>query len=300
MIPGHPRPVRPLSRSFIPAALKDNPFLSGTGYEARLDAMQEPFRSAIRDGNFMAARKDHERQVIPSAWISEAQSRWIPSPPAHAPMCAMGVDVARGGDNDTVIACRYDGYFDKLIVVPGAKTPLGSDVAALVVKHRRQNPVIVIDMGGGYGGAPYEHLKENLDTGAKKILYPFNGANAANGRTKDKQFSFVNKRAEAWWKFREALDPDQPQGSPIALPPDPILAADLSAPLFEVVPRGLKIEDKDDISERLGRSPDRGDAVVMAWSAGDTHMSHGQIWRQAVKNRHRPQVVRGHEAQRRR
>jgi hypothetical protein len=25
--------------------------------------------------------------------------------------------------------------------------------------------------------------------------------------------AFANKRAEVWWKFREALDPDQPDGS---------------------------------------------------------------------------------------
>jgi hypothetical protein len=29
-------------------------------------------------------------------------------------------------------------------------------------------------------------------------------------KTKDGSLAFANKRAEAWWKFREALDPDQP------------------------------------------------------------------------------------------
>jgi hypothetical protein len=31
----------------------------------------------------------------------------------------------------------------------------------------------------------------------------------------------ASERAEVWCKFREALDPDQPDGSAIALPPDP-------------------------------------------------------------------------------
>ena len=57
---------------------------------------------------------------------------------------------------------------------------------------------------------------------------------------------FANKRAEAWWRFREALDPDQEGGSVIALPPDPQLRADLAAPVYEVGPRGILIESKDD------------------------------------------------------
>jgi hypothetical protein len=68
--------------------------------------------------------------------------------------------------------------------------------------------------------------------------------------------------------FREALDPGQPGGSPIALPPDPKLVADLTAPTFEVTPNGIKAEPKEKVCERLGRSTDRGDAVVMAWFEG--------------------------------
>ena len=50
-------------------------------------------------------------------------------------------------------------------------------------------------------------------------------------KTKDGQIALANKRAEAWWKFPEALDPDQPDGSAIALPPDP--PAPEGGPLFE-------------------------------------------------------------------
>lgn len=80
---------------------------------------------------------------------------------------------------------------------------------------------------------------------------------------------FFNKRSEVIWRFREALDPSQPQGSPIALPDDPGLVADLTAPTFEQTPRGWKVESKEDVCDRLRRSTDRGDAVVMAWSAGE-------------------------------
>ncbi len=49
-----------------------------------------------------------------------------------------------------------------------------------------------------------------------------------------------------------------------ALPPDQRLFADLAAPRYRVTARGIQVEDKDQIKKRLGRSPDRGDAVVLA------------------------------------
>jgi hypothetical protein len=58
-------------------------------------------------------------------------------------------------------------------------------------------------------------------------------------KTKDGQLAFANKRAEVWWKFREALDPDQPDGSSIALPPDPELRADLCAPTWKLGARAF-------------------------------------------------------------
>jgi hypothetical protein len=44
--------------------------------------------------------------------------------------------------------------------------------------------------------------------------------------------------------------------------------ADLTAPTYDVTDRGIRIEGKDDIRARLGRSPGKGDAVVMCLSEG--------------------------------
>ena len=96
----------PQSRTYIPAALSDNPFLIDTGYQSTLDAMPEPLRSAIRDGNFMAAREDDTWQVIPTNWVLEANERWREGKPKHA-MTSIGLDVARGGKDNTVFAPRY-------------------------------------------------------------------------------------------------------------------------------------------------------------------------------------------------
>lgn len=250
----------PKSRSFIPSALSDNPFLVDTGYQAQLDALPEPLRSAVRDGNFMAARADDPWQVIPSAWIRAAQDRWTPDGHKGRPMTAVGLDVAQGGTAETVISPRHGAWFAEQVCHPGSETPDGPKTAALVIAALRDGAQVHIDMGGGYGQSPYDHLKP-----AGVPIEPMVPSEKSYGRTRDGSLGFLNMRAEWWWRFREALDPEN--GDDVALPPDPQLAADLSAPRWELMAGGkVKIESKPDLIARLGRSPDRGDAAVLAWA----------------------------------
>lgn len=262
MIEGESQPVYAKSRTFIRAHLTDNPDQDNPEYHATLAALPEEYREAYRNGNFQAGLKDKQFQVIPSAWIFEAQKRWTETPPQGVPMTAIGCDLASGGTDRNVFAPRYDGWFAPLIVIPGADTPYGSDHAGLIVKHRRDNAEIVLDMGGGYGGPARMRL---LDNGITPMLW--NGAKKSKARSRNNRFGFALKRDQAYWQFREALDPDQPGGSGIALPPDSELVADLVAPCFEISSTGLRITSKDDVIESLHRSPDKGDAVVMSWQA---------------------------------
>jgi hypothetical protein len=259
------RELKPMSRTFIPAALKDNPFLINTNYQANLDGLPEPLRSAVRDGNFMAARQDADFQVLPTQWIIEAQARWKADGYKAFNMTAMAFDPAGGGADAAELARRHGGWYAEMISEKGPETADGSKAAGMIISHRRDNAPVVVDVGGGYGGAVTLRLKDN---GIAHI--GFNGASKSSSKTIDGQLNFANKRAEAWWKFREALNPDQQGGSCIALPPDPELRSDLAAPTYEVSARGLLIESKDDLRERLGRSPGKGDAVVMCLSEGNT------------------------------
>lgn len=279
--------VRAMSRTFIPAKLKDNPFQDTPEYRAQQDGLPKHLRDAIRDGNFLAVRKDHALQVIPTAWIQAAMDRWKSNPPRDVPMCAIGVDVAQGGTDNSSLAMRYDGWFDRLVVVPGKETPLGKDVAALVIKHRRDGAKPVIDMGGGYGGSTYEHL---LNNDIRPIQYK--GAGKSMARTKNSKIPFHNKRAEAYYKFMEDLDPGQQGGSKITLPPDEFLRADLCSIRFDDTNSDInliKLEPKKKLIARIGRSTDYSDPVVMAWTSGGKMASHYKQWH---NNRRAPKVIR--------
>ena len=295
---GTGRMVRAKSRTFIRAKLDDNPDLTQTtDYAATLDALPKEIREAYREGKFEAALKDGPMQCIPTDWIRAAMDRWKDKPPPGIPMCGMGVDCSGGGDDPMVIAMRHDGWFAPLEVIEGKDIPpdrVGKYSAGLVVTYRRDRAIVVVDMGGGYGGSLYEQLKENdIDVVAHK------GSEKSTRRTEDGQLRFFNKRTEVIWKFREALDPSQPGGSPIALPPDQILLADLAAPSFWLAKvdgqAAIQVEPKEDVTDRLNRSTDRGDAVVQAWSAGPTYITDGDMWRaKAAEHRplgRRPQVI---------
>jgi hypothetical protein len=250
------------SRTYLPAQLDDNPDLAATGYAAVLGGLPEELRRAYRDGDFSVGLKDHDFQVIPTAWIEAAQRRWRGHKPDGA-MTAIAVDVAQGGGDDTVVAARYGGWFARLVRKPGKETREGADVARMVVGVRHNNCPVIIDVGGGWGAAAVSALERN---GIPVV--PFNGVNPSTATAREGNLKFYNKRAEGWWRFREELNPDQRFGSAIALPPDASIKADLAAPRWELTPRGIKIEDKQEIRKRLGRSPDDGDAIVMCLAEG--------------------------------
>ena len=279
------------SRTFIPSKFTDNPFYNAEEYAKTLAALPAEVREILVSGNFMMARKDQAWQVIPTSWVKAAQARWTPNGRGDLAMTAMALDPAGGGSDSAELARRYGGWYDEMVSAQGAETADGSSTAATVVKHRRDNCPVVVDLGGGYGGAVTLRMKDNgvLHVG-------FNGANKSSAKTKDGKLSFANKRAEAYWKFREELDPDQEGGSAIALPPDPELLADLCAPTWELKATGILIESKEDLrsAKRLGRSPGKGDAVVMCLSEGNA-----AVRRARSNTGNKPAVNMGYSAMRR-
>lgn len=266
----------PRSRTFIPARLDDNPYQARTNYKAQLQNLPEPLRSQLLKGDFLAGREDDAWQVIPTEWIEAAQNRWTEKPPSGRPMTSIGVDVAQGGADETILQGRHGNWFGFPVAKKGVDTKDSQLMAGLIFGAMRDSCEVVIDLGGGWGGEIYGHLKEQgLGVTA------FMGINPSTSKTQDGKMAFRNLRAETWWKFREALDPAN--GQNLALPPDQKLAADLATPRWKLTSGGILIETKDDIRKRLGRSPDRGDAATMAWAYGGLReMERAETQRRAV------------------
>lgn len=247
--------LKPKSRTFIPARVTDNKYYMASGYMSVLQSLPEPLRSQMLYGDFAAGVEDDPWQVIPTSWVEQAQARWK-RPDRLEPMDSLGVDVARGGRDKTDIARRHGMWFDVPLSYPGADTPDGPTVAGLAIAARRDNAPIHIDVIG-VGSSPYDFLNE---AGAQVI-----GVNVAESATSTDQsgrLRFHNLRAQLWWKMREALDPANNTG--ICLPPDPELLADLTAPNWSMRGSTVQVESREDIIKRIGRSPDRGTAFILA------------------------------------
>jgi hypothetical protein len=250
--------IQPRSRTFIPGKLSDNPILAATNYASVLQALREPLRSQLLYGDMNAGTEDDAWQVIPTAWVRAAQRRWTEKPPVDTPQTSIGVDVARGGRDKTTLARRHKNWFAKLLKYAGVDTPDGPSVETKVMRAHEGDSTVLVDVIG-VGASAYDFIKQH--TWFRTV--PVNGSEASSLRDRSGKFGFLNVRAAAYWKFAEALNPDS--GEDIALPPDSELLADLCAPRYEVKSNGIKIESKPDIIERIGRSPDCGDAVVYSW-----------------------------------
>lgn len=251
----HGELVLPRSRTFIPSRVTDNPYLVGTNYVSQLQALPEPLRSQMLYGSFEAGMEDDAMQVIPTAWVDAAMERWR-EPDVKPPMDSVGVDVARGGRDNTIIARRHGFWFDKPIVYPGTATPDGPTVAGYVIAAMRDNAPLHIDVIG-VGSSPYDFLNN-----ARLPAFGVNVSEAARGVDKSGRLRFFNQRSELWWRMREALDPVANNG--IALPPDKQLAADLCAPCWELRGATIKVESREEIFDRIKRSPDWASAYVLA------------------------------------
>lgn len=261
------KPVKPKSRTFIRSTLEDNLFYAMGDYRATLASLPEPLRSQMAEGNFQAGRTDHVWQVIPTDWIKAAQARWVDREAlgiAKGPMSALGFDPARGGLDKTAAARRHGNWFDKVLSVPGNLTKDGPAAAGFVVPLMRNKAPIVVD-AIGIGASVLDHLN-----GLRLRVVAMVGSEGSTGKDETGNLRFKNKRAEVAWRMREALDPTAED--PIALPPDQELLSDLAALRFKIVPMGkeagILIRSKDEIREVLGRSPDKGDAVMNTFMDG--------------------------------
>lgn len=248
--------ITPISRTFIPSRVSDNKYLANTNYARQLQALPEPLRSQMLFGDFTAGQGDDEWQVIPSSWVKAATARW--KGPADAPVSSVGVDPSRGGD-ETTIAVRRGWCFDELRAVKPDSTGVvtGGAAALRAMEAAGEEAPIHVDVIG-IGASVLDHLEAHVGRRCVAV----NGSEASSEKDLTGKLGFANKRAECWWKMREALSPDR--APRISLPPDQRLVADLCAPRYKLTSRGLQIEDKTQVKARLGRSPDRGDAVVLA------------------------------------
>jgi hypothetical protein len=184
--------------------------------------------------------------LIALGWVEAAQARWPGT--TGLSLQAVGCDVARFGSDATVLQPLY---YDHIAGTPQIRQ--GQDTMAttgeLAATYAAAPvPLAVDDTGVGSGVTDRLH-----EQGIPALPVNFGSAAWQPER-------FVNRRAEMYWSLREAL-----RNNELALPPDAKLQAELTNIKYRLDSRGrYQIEAKDEIRKRLGRSPDRADALALA------------------------------------
>jgi hypothetical protein len=250
----------PLSRTYIPAQVSDNPHVSKL-YRAQLQALSEPFRSQQLHGDWKVGLIEDAYQVIPRRWLRAAMDRWKPRT-GDLGAGQLGVDVAAGGRDQTVVARRHGNWFDELDKTPGAQTPTGKDCLKQFLPWLAKGFNANVD-AIGVGLATLEAADA---AGVRSLVHGITFSEGTDETDMSGSMGFGNIRALAYWRFRELLDPDRELADgeePPEIPPDPELFTDLTSPKFEARGGRIFIESKADIHKRIGRSPDSGDAVVL-------------------------------------
>lgn len=175
-----------------------------------------------------------------------------------------GVDVARFGTDRTVIFQTAGGFVADPIVIHKQDLMTITQRVIDTVDHSVWNTPIRVD-DTGLGGGVTDALNKALgatDEGGKMYHYrvvPINFGESALDKEK-----FYNKRAEMYWNLRELII-----NKKLALPKNDQLANELASIRYEYTAKQqIRIEAKDEIKKRTGRSPDLADALALAFAKG--------------------------------
>ncbi len=166
---------------------------------------------------------------------------------------ALGVDVANSENGDKAAIALGKGSI--LIEVEDFQCPdanqLGKrDVIAKMNENDIKQEYVGID-GVGVGAGTVNALKE-MNIEVQNLL---GGASPIDQENEQQKYN--NLRTQMWWQLRE----DIRKGN-VILPNDTELHSDLTAPKWSIKEKYIVLESKKDIKARLGRSPNKGDAVV--------------------------------------
>lgn len=205
--------------------------------------------------------------LIPQQWIEAAQERWKLAQgkePVSDELRLLGVDVAGMGRDSTCFCERKGKWVAELQSRNSGGQADHMAVAGEIAARRRRHPRMIVSIDTiGEGAGVFSRCIEIDD---KRYIISCKYSEGAKQFDRDLsditgQYKFVNMRAYLFWCVRDWLNPKNETGA--MLPPDSQLAEEATEIRWSFRSDGkIIIEPKEDIKKRLGRSPDKFDALA--------------------------------------
>lgn len=210
--------------------------------------------------DFTASRTD---VLIPIDLVLAAQKRFYNESELRGAPKILGVDPARFGDDRSVIIRRQGLQSFAPRVLAKLDNVQLAGLVAQEIKDFRPDAVFV---DAGQGAGVIDVLRS---LGYEVTEVPFGGAPLQAGR-------YRNKRAELWGEMAEWIR----HGG--ALPEqETTLANELASAVYDFDEAGkMRLEAKDKIKARLGKSPDLADALALTFAAPVASREQRSFWEQ--------------------
>lgn len=206
--------------------------------------------------------------LIPAQWLELAHERWQLAhgrEPLGNETRVLGVDVAGMGRDSSVFCERKGSWVSPFLSYnSGGKADHMKIAGQIYTMRRRQIEMYVSIDTIGEGAGTYSRLLE-LDNAEYIISCKYSeGAKDVNGKPLTDmtgQYQFLNMRSYLFWAVRDWLNPANETGA--MLPPDEQLDEEATEIRWGFRSDGrIYIEPKEDIKERIGRSPDKFDSLA--------------------------------------
>ncbi|MBK9446193.1 MAG: terminase [Betaproteobacteria bacterium] len=194
-----------------------------------------------------------ENALVDLNTVLEAQRRQLP-PEEHAQEAVvLGVDVARYGDDRSVVAVRQGRRCFPFRVWRGLDLMTLAGNVARVMDELKPHATFVDQTGIGSGVV--DRLRQ---LGRRVVGVEFGGTPYSEGVG---GAQFLNRRAEMWWAMAEWVKTGQ-------LPATPELIGELTAPTYSFgnAAGRLQLESKEDMKKRGLPSPDLADALALTFA----------------------------------
>jgi phage terminase large subunit len=185
--------------------------------------------------------------LLSLAWLEAAQQR-VPTQVSEQTPLIAGIDVAGPGEDETVVVIRRGN--DIIEIRSIAESDARGELVAALLPYQGQLGLVNVDCAG-IGWYMAQHLDDYFD------VQPVNVGSAAADSE-----HFANLKAELYWGLRMRFE-----SGDVAAMKDSKTVAQLASLRYRHNARGqVVIESKEEARKRGVRSPDRAEAVMLAFA----------------------------------